>query len=48
MASSAAKRYAQAVFELGKERGTLDAWQIDLQRLGAIDLVLDKFSLASV
>ncbi len=36
MASSAAKRYAQAVFELGKERGTLDAWQIDLQRLGEL------------
>lgn len=30
MASSASKRYAQAVFSLGKERGTLEAWQADL------------------
>ena len=30
MASSAAKRYAQAVFSLGKEQGTLDAWSSDL------------------
>jgi F0F1-type ATP synthase delta subunit len=26
VASSAAKRYAQAVFSLGQEQGTLDAW----------------------
>ena len=36
MASSAAKRYAQAVFSLGKERGTLDAWQGDLALLDSI------------
>jgi F-type H+-transporting ATPase subunit delta len=33
LASSAAKRYAQALFSLGKERGTLDAWQGDLTLL---------------
>ena len=33
MASGAAKRYAQAVFSLAMERGTLDAWQADLGRL---------------
>lgn len=33
MASSAAKRYAQALFGLGKERGTLDTWQGDLTLL---------------
>ncbi len=33
MASTAAKRYAQAVFELAKERGALDAWETDLARL---------------
>lgn len=36
MASSAAKRYAQAVFSLGKEKGTLDAWQRDLALLADI------------
>jgi F-type H+-transporting ATPase subunit delta len=36
VASSAAKRYAQAVFNLGKERGTLDAWQGDLALLASI------------
>lgn len=36
MASSAAKRYAQAVFSLGKERDTLDAWQGDLALLDSI------------
>ncbi|HEY8448680.1 MAG TPA: F0F1 ATP synthase subunit delta [Thermomicrobiales bacterium] len=30
MASSAAKRYAQAVFSLAKEQGTLDRWLDDL------------------
>ena len=33
MASGAAKRYAQAVLGLAKERGTLDAWYDDLARL---------------
>lgn len=33
MATNAAKRYAQAVFDLAKERGTLDAWQADLDAL---------------
>jgi F-type H+-transporting ATPase subunit delta len=33
LASSAAKRYAQALFSLGKEQGTLDAWQSDLALL---------------
>ena len=36
MASSAAKRYAQAVFSLGKEQGTLDAWGDDLAMLSRI------------
>lgn len=36
MASSAAKRYAQAVFSLGKEQGTLDAWGDDLAMLARI------------
>jgi F-type H+-transporting ATPase subunit delta len=36
VASSAAKRYAQAVFSLGKERGTLDAWQSDLALLSNV------------
>ncbi len=36
MTSSAAKRYAQAVFDLAKERGTLDAWQADLGRLAEL------------
>ena len=36
MASSAATRYAQAVFSLGKERGTLDAWQNDLGELATL------------
>ncbi|CAA9570356.1 MAG: ATP synthase delta chain [uncultured Thermomicrobiales bacterium] len=36
MAGSAAKRYAQAVLGLAKERGTLDAWQADLARLGEL------------
>jgi F-type H+-transporting ATPase subunit delta len=30
MASGAAKRYAQAVFSLAQERGTLEAWHRDL------------------
>ncbi|CAN5700815.1 F0F1 ATP synthase subunit delta [soil metagenome] len=36
MASGAAKRYAQAVFQLGKERGTLDRWSDDLAILSSI------------
>jgi F-type H+-transporting ATPase subunit delta len=36
LASSAAKRYAQAIFSLGKERDTLDAWQGDLALLADI------------
>jgi F-type H+-transporting ATPase subunit delta len=36
VASSAAKRYAQAVFDLARERGTLDAWQADLNALAAL------------
>jgi F-type H+-transporting ATPase subunit delta len=36
VASSAAKRYAQAVFTLAKEKDTLDAWQSDLALLDSI------------
>jgi F-type H+-transporting ATPase subunit delta len=36
VASRAAKRYAQAIFSLGKERGTLDAWQSDLALLANV------------
>jgi F-type H+-transporting ATPase subunit delta len=36
VASSAAKRYAQAVFSLGKEQNTLDAWSDDLAMLSRI------------
>jgi len=36
LASSAAKRYAQAIFSLGKERNTLDAWQSDLTLLSSL------------
>jgi F-type H+-transporting ATPase subunit delta len=39
MASGAAKRYAQAVFSLAKEQGTLDRWLEDLAVLN--DLVSD-------
>jgi F-type H+-transporting ATPase subunit delta len=39
MASGAAKRYAQAVFSLAKENGTLDRWLEDLAALN--DLVSD-------
>jgi len=39
MASGAAKRYAQAVFSLAKERGTLDRWLDDLAALN--DLMSD-------
>jgi F-type H+-transporting ATPase subunit delta len=36
LASSAAKRYAQAIFSLGKERDSLDAWQSDLALLASL------------
>lgn len=36
MASGAAKRYAQAVFSLAKERGTLAQWQDDLALLSSL------------
>ena len=36
MASSAATRYAQAIFSLGKDRGTLDVWQNDLTALATL------------
>lgn len=36
MASGAAKRYAQAILELAKERDTFDTWQTDLARLGEL------------
>ncbi|MGH2614741.1 MAG: F0F1 ATP synthase subunit delta [Thermomicrobiales bacterium] len=36
MASSAAKRYAQAIFSLAKERDALDAWSADLALLASI------------
>lgn len=36
MASGVANRYADAVFSLGKESGTLDQWSIDLARLGEL------------
>ena len=39
MASGAAKRYAQAVFSLAKERGALDRWLDDLAALN--DLMSD-------
>jgi F-type H+-transporting ATPase subunit delta len=44
MASGAAKRYAQAVFELAKERGTLDRWLDDLALLS--DLMSDDRAAA--
>jgi F-type H+-transporting ATPase subunit delta len=36
VARGAAKRYAQAVLSLAKERGTLDAWHEDLRQLAAL------------
>ena len=36
MASAAAKRYAQAVFSLAREKGNFDAWSSDLARLDAL------------
>lgn len=36
MARGAAKRYAQAVLDLAKERGTLDAWHEDLALLARL------------
>jgi F-type H+-transporting ATPase subunit delta len=40
VASSAAKRYASAIFSLGQERGNLDDWQRDLDLLA--NIVADK------
>ncbi|MEA2639531.1 MAG: F-type H+-transporting ATPase subunit delta [Chloroflexota bacterium] len=31
-----ARRYAEALFSIAKERGTLDAWQTELERAGAV------------
>ncbi len=36
MASGSAKRYAQAVVELAREKGSFDAWQRDLGSLRAV------------
>jgi F-type H+-transporting ATPase subunit delta len=36
VARGAAKRYAQAVLDLAKERGTLDAWHDDLAQLARL------------
>lgn len=33
---TAARRYAEAAFEIGRSDGTLDAWERDLQRLGTV------------
>lgn len=44
MASNAAKRYAQAVFELAREGGTFDAWQRDL---GDLTTLMSDRSAAS-
>ncbi len=35
-AGSAARRYAQAVFEIGQERGTLETWYDDLRRIAEV------------
>ena len=34
--TSAARRYAEAVFQLGEEAGTLDQWQQDLETLAEV------------
>jgi F-type H+-transporting ATPase subunit delta len=36
MASAAAKRYTEAVFDIARERGTFDQWQRDLDKLGSL------------
>lgn len=36
MASGSAKRYVQAVIEVARENGSFDAWQRDLNTLGAM------------
>lgn len=36
MASGAARRYVQAIVEVARDQQSFDAWQQDLQRLGAI------------
>ncbi|HEX2193623.1 MAG TPA: ATP synthase F1 subunit delta [Candidatus Limnocylindria bacterium] len=33
---TAARRYAEAAFDIGRSDGTLDAWERDLERLGAL------------
>jgi F-type H+-transporting ATPase subunit delta len=33
---TAARRYAEAAFQIGKADGTLDAWERDLARIGAL------------
>ena len=33
---TAARRYAEAAFEIGREDGTLDAWERDLERLRGV------------
>lgn len=33
---TAARRYAEAAFEIGREEGTLDTWERDLDRLTAV------------
>ena len=51
MASSAAKRYVQALTEIAQESNTFDAWQRDLDTLAALvsdDEVLSYFTSPSV
>lgn len=36
MASGAAKRYTQAVFDIAREQSTFDQWQRDLDKLGGL------------
>lgn len=51
MASSAAKRYTQALTEIAQESNTFDAWQRDLDTLAAIvsdEEVLNYFQSPSV
>jgi F-type H+-transporting ATPase subunit delta len=46
MASSAAKRYTEAVFSIAKEKGTFEQWQSDLDRLAS--LMVDNDAAAIV
>ena len=43
-ASTAARRYAEAVFQLGEESGTLPQWQVELETLA--DVARDRGALA--